>query len=80
MTYTISVVCSYWYYGDKTKSVFSAYCMMFKQFGSLVFAALVVAVVTFARMMVDQKRQDGSNKNVAAAVCLCLLSCILKAI
>lgn len=80
MTYTISVVCSYWYYGDKTKSVFAAYGIMIKQFGSLVFAAMVIAVVTFARMMVDQKRHDGNNKNIAAAVCLCLLSCILKAI
>lgn len=28
---------------------------MFTQFGSIVFAAMVIAVVTFARMVVNQK-------------------------
>jgi hypothetical protein len=59
MTYTISVVCSYWYYGIQGSkgSLFTAYKWMFKQFGSIVFAAMLISVVTFARMAVDSKRR-----------------------
>lgn len=80
MTYAISVVCSYWYYGIRGSkgSLLNAYVMMAKQFGSIVFAALLVAVVTFARMAVDAKRRE--NKNVAVAVCLCIVACLLKAV
>ncbi len=54
MTYTISVVCSYWYYGIRGSkgSLLNAYKMMFQQFGSIVFAAMLISVVTFARMAV----------------------------
>jgi hypothetical protein len=54
MTYTISFVCANWYYGivGSKGSLLTAYKRMAQQFGSIVFAAMVVAVVTFARMMV----------------------------
>jgi len=82
MTYTISAVCSSWYYGIQGEkgSLFTGYKRMIRQFGSLVFGGLVIALVTFARMMVNSKRNDGNNKNVAAAVCLCIMACILKAV
>lgn len=80
MTYTVSFVCANWYYGieGSNGSLLTAYKRMFTQFGSIVFAAMVVAIVTFARMMVDNKRRE--NKNLAVAVCLCIVSCLLKAI
>lgn len=59
MTYTISIVCANWYYGIQGSkgSLFGAYAWMFRQFGSIVYAAMVVAIVTFARMAVDNKRR-----------------------
>lgn len=59
MTYAIGVVCAYWYYGIRGSkgSLLNAYFCMAKQFGSIVFAAMLVAVVTFARMAVDAKRR-----------------------
>lgn len=55
MTYTISVMCANWYYGIQGSqgSLFNGYKMMFKQFGSLVFASMIISVVTFARMLVQ---------------------------
>ena len=80
MTYAISVVCAYWYYGIQGSkgSLLNAYKWMARQFGSIVFAGMLVAVVTFGRMMVSKGRRE--NKNLAAAVCLCILECLLKAI
>lgn len=82
MTYTISMVCANWYYGIQgyKGTLVHAYKWMARQFGSIVYAAMVVAVVTFARMMVDGQRKNGNNKNIVVALCLCLLSCILKTI
>lgn len=59
MTYTISVVCANWYYGIRGSkgSLLTAYKWMFKQMGSLVFGAAIIAVITFARMAVDGKRR-----------------------
>jgi hypothetical protein len=59
MTYVISFVCANWYYGIQGSkgSFLTAYKRMFTQFGSIVFAAMVIAVVTFARMVVNQKRK-----------------------
>lgn len=55
MTYTISVMCANWYYGIQGSqgSLLNGYKMMFQQFGSLVFASLIISVVTFARMLVQ---------------------------
>jgi integral membrane sensor domain MASE1 len=80
MVFTIAVTCSFWYYRVEGRNPIStAYQWMFKSaFGSITFAAIVLAIVTFARMFVDSKRKNTSN--VAAAVCLCIVSCILKAI
>lgn len=59
MTFTIAVVCAHWYYGlHGRSSLATAYKWIFtKQFGSLVFGAFVVAVVTLMRMMVEGKRR-----------------------
>jgi hypothetical protein len=46
--------------------------------GAITFAALLIAVITFARMVLDSNRKN--TKNVAIAVCLCILSCILRQI
>lgn len=79
MTYTISVVCAHWYYGLQGRSsLATAYRWIFKQFGSLVFASFVIAVVTLIRMMINSKRQR--NNNVAAAVCLCIMACLVKCV
>lgn len=79
MTFTIAVVCSHWYYGLQGRSsLATAYRWIFtRQFGSLVFGAFVIAVVTLVRMAVDARRRNRNN-NIAAAVCLCLLSCLIK--
>lgn len=66
MTYTISFMCANWYYGiqGSNGSLLRAYKLMFKQFGSLVCAALVIAVVTFMRMVIDENRQRRArNRN-----------------
>lgn len=80
MTYTISVVCAYWYYGIQGSkgSLLNAYKWMAKQFGSIVFAGLLVAAVTFGRMMVSKEKK--STKNLGEAICLCIVECLLKAI
>jgi len=80
MVFTIGVVCAFWYYDVKGKNALTtAYKWIYKSaFGSLVFAALLIAVITFARMVVDGKRRN--NKNVAVAICLCIISCLLKQI
>lgn len=59
MTYTISVVCAYWYYGIQGSkgSLLNAYKWMARQFGSIVFAGLLVAAVTFGRMMVSKEKK-----------------------
>jgi hypothetical protein len=59
MTYVISFVCANWYYGIQGSkgSFVTAYKRMFTQFGSIVYAAMVVAVVTFGRIVIDQKRK-----------------------
>ena len=78
MTYTIAVVCSNWYYGLQGRSSLATAdkWIFTKQFGSLVFASFVISIVTFVRMMIDAKRQR--TDNIAAAVCLCLMSCFVK--
>lgn len=55
MTYTISVVCANWYYGIQGSkgSLLTGYKWMFQQIGSLVFASMIITVVTFARMVVQ---------------------------
>jgi hypothetical protein len=50
---------------------------MFKQFGSLVFAAVVIVGVIITRMIVDSSRGRAGNNPVCMA-CLCLISCYLK--
>lgn len=78
MVFTIAVTCSFWYYDVKDKNpIATAYGWFFRSaFGSVTFAALVISIVTFAKMVIDSKRRN--NKNVAVAVCLCIVSCILR--
>jgi integral membrane sensor domain MASE1 len=78
MVYTIAVACSFWYYNVTDRNYFTtAYKWLFKySFGSVVFASILIAVITFARMIVQTKRR--SQKNIAAAVCLCLVECCLR--
>ena len=80
MVFTIAVVCAFWYYDVKGQnSIVTAYRWIYKSaFGSIVFAALLIAIITFARMIVDGKRRQ--NKNVAVTICLCIVSCLLKQI
>jgi integral membrane sensor domain MASE1 len=83
MVFTIAVVCAFWYYDVKGQnSIVTAYRWIYKSaFGSIVFAALLIAIVTFTRMIVDRKRKERrENKNVAVAICLCIVSCLLKQI
>lgn len=80
MVFTVAVTCSFWYYNVEGKNpLITAYKWMFKSaFGALTFAALLISVITFARLIVDSKRQN--QKNIAVAVCLCIISCLLKQI
>jgi integral membrane sensor domain MASE1 len=80
MVFTIAVTCAFWYYQVEGKNpIVTAYKWIYKSaLGALVFAAMLVAIITFVRMIVDSKRKR--NNNIAVAVCLCLVSCILRQI
>merc|ERR1719159_2046399 len=51
-----------------------------KSFGSICFGSLLVAIVRALRVMVDSARRQANNRNAAAAVLACLVSCILSII
>jgi len=53
--FTIAVACSFWYYKTEDKHYFpTAYKWMFRySFGSLVFAASLSGVASFARFIID---------------------------
>lgn len=54
MVFIIAAVCSHWYYGIEGNGLVRGLTWVFtKQFGSLVFASLLIAVVTLARMVVE---------------------------
>lgn len=78
MVFTVAVSCAFWYYRVEGKHyLITAYKWLFTSaFGSIVFGAVLVSIVTFARLIVDSKRQ--SNKNIAVAICLCMISMCLR--
>ena len=78
MVFCIATACAYWYYNVQGASpILTAYKWIFTSaFGSLVFAAILVAVVRLARMIIDSGRRQ--TRNTATAVCLCLISCCLR--
>ena len=79
MTYVIAVVFAHWYYRIEGKNPIStAYFWMFKQIGSLIFGAFLIAVVTLARMLAQQKRRN--TDNLGAKICMMLVECCLKSI
>jgi len=80
MVFTVAVACAFWYYNVQGKNpIKTAYQWMYRSaLGALTFAALLISVVTFARMIIDSNRKN--TKNVAIAVCLCILSCLLQQI
>lgn len=80
MVFCIAVICAFWYYDVKGKNpLITAYKWIYKSaLGSIVFAAMLIAIITFARMIVNSKRNN--NKNIAVAVCLCIISCCLRQI
>merc|ERR1711985_8281 len=62
-------------------SVLSSLTVAFgKSFGSVCFGSLLVAIVRLLRIMVDSARRQSNNRNAAAAVLACLVSCILSII
>lgn len=78
MVFTIAVSCAFWYYRVEGKNYLTtAYKWIFKSaFGSIVFGAALLAVITLARLIVDSKRRE--TKNIAVAVCLCIVSMCLR--
>ena len=80
MVFTIAVTCAFWYYNVEGKNpIVTAYKWIFKSaFGAITFAALLISLVTFARLIIDSNRKN--TKNIGVAVCLCILSCLLKQI
>lgn len=78
MVFTVAVACSFWYYRVEGKHYLpTAYKWLFTSaFGSIVFGSFIIAIITFARMIVNTQRR--SQKNIAVAVCLCLISCCLR--
>ena len=80
MVFTIAVTCSFWYYDIQGRNpITTAYKWFYKSaFGSVTFASLVIAIVTFVRMIVDSKRKN--QRNAAVAICLCIVSCLMKQI
>ena len=80
MVFTIAVMCGHWYYQMPGNGIGTAYKWIFtKQIGSLIFAAILIAVVTLARMIVEGQRKKRDN-NIAVAVCLCIVHCLLVCI
>jgi hypothetical protein len=59
MVFTVAVSCAFWYYRVEGKHyLVTAYKWLFTSaFGSIVFGSILVAVITFARMLVDSKRR-----------------------
>lgn len=80
MVFTVAVTCAFWYYNVEGKNpIVTAYKWIIKSaLGAITFAAILITLVTFARMVIDNKRKN--NKNIAVAVCLCIMSCLLKQI
>jgi len=78
MVFTVAVACSFWYYKVEDKHYLpTAYKWIFTSaFGSIVFASVLISIITFARMVVDANRKN--QKNLAVAVCLCMVSCCLR--
>lgn len=78
MVFTVAVSCAFWYYRVEGKHyLITAYKWLFTSaFGSIIFGAVLVSIVTFARLIVDSKRQN--NKNIAVAICLCMISMCLR--
>jgi hypothetical protein len=76
--FTVAVACSFWYYRVEGKHYLpTAYKWLFTSaLGSIVFGSFIISIVTFARFILDTKRR--SEKNIAVAVCLCLISCCLR--
>jgi len=80
MVFTIAVTCAFWYYNVQGKNpIITAYKWIFRSaLGAITYAALIISIVTFARLIIDSKRQN--NKNLAVTVCLCILSCLMRQI
>jgi hypothetical protein len=80
MVFTVAVTCAFWYYNVNNRNpIKTAYQWMYKSaLGAITFAALLISIVTFARMIIDSKKKDA--KNLAVAVCLCIMSCLLRQI
>ena len=80
MVFTVAVTCAFWYYNVNDKNpIKTAYQWMYKSaLGAITFAALLISIITFARLIIDSKRKDA--KNLAVAVCLCIMSCLLRQI
>jgi hypothetical protein len=78
MVFTVAVSCSFWYYRVEGRHYLAtAYKWLFTSaFGSIVFGAALIAVITLARLLVDSKRRN--TKNIAVAVCLCIVSMCLR--
>jgi hypothetical protein len=78
MTFIVGISYSFWYYKVEGKHYLStAYKWVFTSaFGSIVFAAGLVAALSFT--CIDAKRRN--TKNVAAAMCLCIFSMFFKTI
>lgn len=77
MVFTIAVSCAFWYYGVERNALATAYKWIFtSHLGSLTFGALVIAVVTFIRMLADSGKRN--RKNACLAIVSCMLACILR--
>jgi len=86
MAYAYAMYVSYcgvygrWCFGHDPSVTASLTVAFTKSFGSVCFGALLVAVVRLMRIMVNSARRQANNRNAAAAVLACLVSCILSII
>ena len=78
MVFAIATACAYWYYNVQNGNpILTSYKWIFTSaFGSLVFGAVLVAVVRLARLLINSGRRN--TRNIPAAICLCLISCCLR--
>ncbi len=59
MVFTVAVTCAFWYYNVTDKNpIKTAYQWIFKSaLGAITFAALLISIVTFARLIIDSKKK-----------------------
>jgi hypothetical protein len=78
IVFLIATAAAFWYYNvDGNYLCVGLKRIVANHLGSFTFAAMIVALISMARNSADNAQRQNQG---AAAICLCLLACILSAI